>query len=427
MVNTADPPNPTAARRVLLIAFHYPPASESSGIQRTLKFSQYLPDYGWTPAVLSAHPRVYARVSDEQLAEVPAGMPVLRAFALDTARHLAIAGRYPRALALPDRHVSWVLGGVVQGLALIRRFRPDALWSTYPIASAQLIGATLARLSGLPWVADLRDSMTEDAYPHDPVQRASFLKLERRVVTQAARVVFTTPGARAMYAARYPGVPAARWAVIENGYDEENFARARGRAAPPRHDRARVRLVHSGVLYPSERDPRPFFDALAALKARGVVDAQRLRVVLRYTGHDELHRAEIGRRGLDDLVELAPPVPYEAALAEQLAADGLLLFQAANCNHQIPAKLYEYLRAGRPILALTDAAGDTAGTLRDAGIDSIVAIDDAAAIEAGLASFLDRIEDGSAARIDPAQAGRHGRHARTGELAALLDALVGRR
>ena len=57
------------------------------------------------------------------------------------------------------------------------------------------------------------------------------------------------------------------------------------------------------------------------------------------------------------------------ALAEQLAADGLLLFQAANCNHQIPAKLYEYLRAGRPILALTDAAGNTAATLRGAPLN----------------------------------------------------------
>ena len=426
MVNPMRSPG-AGGRRVLLIAFHYPPASESSGIQRTLKFSQYLPEHGWTPAVLSAHPRVYDRVSSEQLAEVPAGMPVLRAFALDTARHLSIAGRYPRALALPDRHVSWALGGIVQGMALIRRFRPDVLWSTYPIASAQLIGATLARLTGLPWVADLRDSMTEDEYPRDPVQRASFLKLEKRVVTHAARVVFTTPGARAMYAARYPEVPPERWTVIENGFDEENFTRAAGREPPPRSDRARVRLVHSGVLYPSERDPRPFFDALAALKARGVVDAERLCVVLRYTGHDALHRSEIERRGIQDLIELAPPVPYEAALAEQLAADGLLLFQAANCNHQIPAKLYEYLRAGRPILALTDAAGDTAATLRAAGIDSIVALDDAAAIEAALATFLDRIEDGSAVRIGRPQAERHGRRARTGELAALLDAIVASR
>ena len=63
-----------------------------------------------------------------------------------------------------------------------------------------------------------------------------------------------------------------------------------------------------------------------------------------------------------------------------LRADGLLVMQASNCNEQIPAKMYEYLRARRPILGLTDAAGDTAGVLRSAGVDKIAALDSPDAI-----------------------------------------------
>jgi hypothetical protein len=181
-------------------------------------------------------------------------------------------------------------------------------------------------------------------------------------------------------------------------------------------------LVHSGILYPSERDPRPFFDALAELKRTGAVDAKSLRIVLRATGNDEVHAPEIRKRGIEDLVALEPQIPYRDALREMLLADGLLLFQASNCNHQVPAKVYEYFRARRPILALTDAKGDTASVLRDAGIDAIVSLDDAAAIAQGLTTFLAQARGGTAPRVPAGEVQRHSRRGRTLELAALLAA-----
>src|SRR5215510_13823207 len=96
--------------KILMIAFHYPPLRGSSGIQRTLKFSRYLPDYGWQPIILTAKPQAYPQVGEDQLHEIPESVPVIRAFALDTARHLSFRGYYLRRMALPDRWVSWWLG-----------------------------------------------------------------------------------------------------------------------------------------------------------------------------------------------------------------------------------------------------------------------------------------------------------------------------
>lgn len=409
-------------KRALLIAFHFPPLKVSSGLQRTLKFARYLSDYGWRPAVLSAHPRAFQAVSAEQLGELPADLEIYRGFALDARRHFSFGGRYSRLLAVPDRWSAWWLGGVVTGLRMIRRLRPQVLWSTYPIATAHLIGLTLHRLTGLPWVADFRDPMTDDDYPPEPLQWRAHRWIERQTVRHCATAVFTTGGARAIYLARYGELaPEERAVVIANGYDEENFARAVAVSRPPAGVHA-LTLLHSGVLYPRERDPRPFFEALALLNQRGVIRAGELRVVLRATGHDEQHRCAIDAAGVAEFVVLAPPIAYEQALREMLEADALLLFQAANCNQQIPAKLYEYFRAGRPVFALTDAAGDTAAALREAGIDTIVPLDNASAIAAGLTRFLERLAQDQAPCANSAVVGRYSRYALTGELAALLDA-----
>lgn len=407
--------------RVLLVAYHYPPCTGSSGIQRTLTFSRYLPELGWDPVVLSAHPRAYETTASDQLKDIPAGVPVHRAFALDTKRHLSIRGRYPGFLALPDRWATWALGAIPLGRRLVRRYRPAAIWSTYPIATAHRIGHALSRRTGLPWIADFRDSMTEEGYPSDPRQWKAFREIERCAMEHAARVVFTTPGAVRMYQERYPATPREKFVVLPNGYDEAPFAEAE-QGLDVGGLRGPMTLVHSGILYPSERDPRPFFDALAELKRREAVDAARLRVVLRATGHDATHRAEIEKRGIGDVVKLEPQVPYREALKEMLRADGLLLFQASNCNHQVPAKVYEYFRARRPILALTDARGDTAAVLRDAGAGTVVPLDDAAAIAKGLEGFLAQVRAGTARLV--ADVERHSRRGRTAELVGVLAAVA---
>jgi glycosyltransferase involved in cell wall biosynthesis len=367
-----------------MVAFHFPPQSGSSGVQRALRFAQELPLLGWDVVVLTASPRSYESCSPDLIADVPPSVRVIRAPAWDAARHFAVARRYPSFLARPDRWVTWWPGAVVAGLGAVRRHRPVILWSTYPVATAHMIAGTLARLCRLPWVADFRDPMSQPAYPPDARIRHRLALLERRTVERARRCTFTTPGAVEAYRERYPG-QCERMALIENGYDEGSFGGLA--AAGPLHA-GRLTLLHSGVVYASERDPSQLIRALASLREQ-VPGAYR-RLLIRFRGAaDEGRVQELARRWqVEDAIECLPAFGYRDSLGEMLSADGLLLLQASNCNAQIPAKFYEYLRARRPILALTDPRGDTSRSMHSAGLDTVAPLDDAGAIAALLRRFV---------------------------------------
>ncbi|PYV87776.1 MAG: glycosyltransferase [Acidobacteria bacterium] len=401
-----------------MIAFHYPPFAGGSGIQRALKFSRYLPDHGWQPVILTATPRAYPQVDNGQIHSAPVNVPIRRAFALDTARHLSIGNSYLRWMALPDRWVSWWPGAVFAGLHVIRKYRPQVIWSTYPIATAHLIGLTLHRLTGIRWIVDFRDPMTDTdpltgvEYPLDPAIRRVNGWIERLTVKRCIRATFTTAGTLSMYADRYPEIPQSRWAMIENGYDEEEFIAAEGV------------LVHSGLLYPDARDPIAFFTALAELRRAGRISPINLKIILRASGNEDYYGQRIRENGINDIVFLETSLPYRDALVEMMNADGLLIFQAANCNSQIPAKLYEYLRAHRPIFALTDRSGDTACVLRAQGIDTMAPLDSEEQIAQGLLSFLLRVREGRAPIASYEQVRNYSRNSRTQDLARLLDSSV---
>jgi glycosyltransferase involved in cell wall biosynthesis len=409
-------------KRILMIAYHFPPLAGSSGIQRTLRFVQHLPEFGWEPIVLTTRPFAYERTSDDLLADIPAGTIVSRAFALDTARHLSIAKRYPGFLARPDRWMSWKFDGIRRGLKLIRQYRPQVIWSTYPIATAHIIGAELQKRTRLPWVADFRDPMAQEGYPADPITWQYFKRIEMTAMQNASVALFTTPGAARIYRERYPEAK-ARIEVLENGYDEETFAKAEAEL----HDRAplnpgHLTLLHSGIVYPTERDPTALFQALAQLRHSHHDLAMKLKLRFRAAAHDDLLRALAREFGVMENIEIFPAIPYREALAEMLRADGLLLLQAANCNDQIPAKLYEYLRAKRPIIALTPFEGDTGLTLRHAGISTIAPLDDACAIAELLTNFAHNPNSGSIAEDNAITSASRSR--RSAEFANLLARVI---
>jgi glycosyltransferase involved in cell wall biosynthesis len=408
--------------KVLMVAFHYPPFQGGSGVHRTLKFSQYLPGFGWQPIIISANSRAYPKIGTEELKDIPSDLIVERPFALDTAKHLSICGRYSRLLALPDQWATWWLDAVRIGLKLIHRHQPKFIWSTYPIATAHLIGLTLHRLTDLPWIADFRDSMTEENYPRDRWSRQTYLWIERRAARYASRLIFTAESTRRMYLERYPDLSSSRCVLISNGFDEEDFAGIGiGRW---NRQKQTIRLVHAGLIYTDDRDPRAFFRALSRLKKDGLINATALAIDLRASGSEAYYADLLRQLGIDDVVRLLPALSHRQALQDCAESDGFLLFQAASCNHQIPAKVYEYLRLGKPILALTPPEGDTGRLLLQVGGSTVIDLADEERIYQTIPSFIDALRAGRHAVPDEDQVFRFSRKYQSMQLAACLSELA---
>lgn len=414
----------TAPRNVLMVAYHYPPEGSSSGVLRTLQFTRHLPALGWNPQVLTLRRSVYP-VRDETLeAAVPRAVTIHRVRGWDTSRHLAIHGRYLEWMAVPDPFVTWLPFGIARGLRVVRNEHMGAIFSTSPKPTAHLIAAALKARTGLPWVADFRDPWIDPGYHPRPgtVRLRVESRLEAHVVTRADRITVTTPELRDDLMRRYPDLPPSKFVVIYNGYDESDFdALGSLRAAP------RFEVLHAGLVTPGYRDPVPFLRAVAGLIAAG--DLMRAEIDVVFLGAGEYvesaaFRAIVRDLGLDDVVKVQARIPHRETLRRLQRAAVLLLLQGTDTQSQIPAKAFEYLPVGRPILALA-IPGATTRLLDELGAGVVADPSSAEAIAPALRSVYRDWKSAPDRIVRVPGVARFSRAALTTELAAVLDDLVG--
>ena len=270
-----------------------------------------------------------------------------------------------------------------------------------------------------------KDPVTGEEFPSEPTVRRANRWVERFTLSNCAKAVFTTHGAVEMCLSQNPTVPHHRLQIIPNGYDEEGFQEAEARRSSTVRNGGPTVLLHSGVMYQHARNPRLFFEVLADLRLAGTVSPSNLKVILRASGNEGVYRTYLRELKLEEIVTLGDAISYADALSEMLNVDGLLVFQASNCNCQIPAKIYEYIRAKRPILALTDPNGDTAHLLKKEGIDTIGMLDSKEDTARALLDFLAKVRAGKAPIASDRSIERHSRRVHAGEVAQLLNA-VGR-
>lgn len=376
---------------ILYVAYHYPPILGSSGVHRTVAISRYLAEQNWNTTILTASIKAYDNWSKEQFSFIPNEVKVIRAFARNTANSFSFRGKYLSWMALPDNWQSWIIGGVLSGLKHIVKNKPNIIVSTYPIASAHIIAYILHKMTGIPWVADLRDPMAQEGYPSNIVKKKVFHWIEKKIVKHCAKVIVTTKGAKALYQKRFFDHSAQLWKVIPNGFDAKMFE---GLEIPNRDiNDKKIVLLHSGLIYPSERDPQCLFNAIAQLHEQGVITSENFELKLRATGHDHLFLPQLTQLGINKLVTLHPSIDFKDALKEMHAVDGLLLLQAENCNYQIPAKAYEYIKVQKPILALTPEEGDTGQLLVETRLATIAPLDDTSQIIKALNTFLEVVSE----------------------------------
>jgi glycosyltransferase involved in cell wall biosynthesis len=414
--------------KVLLVTMYFPPAG-GGGVQRPLKLATHLPALGIETHVLAPDdPKWLHR--DEEL------RPPTQAF-VHRARYLGPKARLPseelrglggldralaqarltgRRLLLPDASVTWAPTAVPAAVRIVRSEGIDAVITTSPPLSLNLIGAAVKRLTGVTWVADQRDSVLQNAdrrFERKAVQ-AKEKALERvvRLVARRADAVVTVSEAIAEEIRAFD--PAGPVRVIPNGCDFDDFAGLEYRPGE------RFRITHTGSFL-GKRNPRAFLSALAST---GLDD-----VVARFVGDfRSVDREWVKELGLDDRLELLDYQPHRRALELQRDSEAnlLLLPDAAGRGKVVPSgKIFEYLAAERPILAAVPTGGAAAKLVRETGAGVVVAPDDEKGIRDALLGLHTRWRAGQLrdGYLDEEQRRRLSRKARVEELAELLWSL----
>ncbi len=422
-------------RRVLVVAYYFPPMG-LSGVQRVAKFVKYLPDYGWLPTVLTVEPHGYFAYDPPLWEElVRAGVEVRRTTSFDPTRlfgkkqTVALPDETTRRrlsglsqwLFVPDNKIGWYGPAVRAGRQVLRVERYHAVFSSAPPYTAHLVAKSLSRAARLPLVTDFRDDWLGNprhTYP-TPLHRRLHARLEREVLRASDRVVAINRHIAEGLRRRHPGVlPDDAVHVIPQGFDPEDFL-----VPPAPRPQGKMRLLYAGVFYDAQK-PDFFLRGLHEFitrrpEARAMVEA--LFVGLLPAAAVEL----VEDLGMADLVTGAGYLPHRETVAHLRAADVLWMTigDRPGAEGISTGKLFEYLGAGKPILALIPD-GMAREALEPCGAATIVPPADVPAISRALETLFDRWRMGALPRPDPAYVEGFDRRILAGALAASLNACV---
>ena len=421
-------------RRLLAISYFFPPLA-GGGVHRVLSFARHLPARGWDVTVVCAgeddywvrDPSLLARVPAEtEVIRVPGGSALASWLRLGGGKGRRRGGTFAglRRLSdwwlLPDSYAGWAHRAREAAARRLAGGGVDALLTTSPPDSVHLAGPDLARRFRVPWVADFRDPSIALRVREPPTawHRARHEAMERRVLGGADLVLAASRTHRDEIAA----AGAARRAEhLPNGFEPDPPAAPAG--ADPDH----FRLAFTGTLSLME-DAGTLLEAVHDVLARHGEARRRLRADLAGP-YDLDYEDRALALGLKGIVRFAGPVSHDESRALQRAADALLLWKPRGAGYRtmVPGKLYEYLDAGRPVIAMLPERDEAADLVRRAGGVVLPPGD-----RAGLARELETRymawkERGRAPDGRPAWLDEHARPNLAGRLAGLLDGLTGGR
>jgi glycosyltransferase involved in cell wall biosynthesis len=400
----ARPSERRTNRSVLMIDYLFPPIG-GAGVRRTLGLVRHLADFGWSPTVLTVRQGDFHQYDFDLLGMIPATVEVRRTASLEPFRFARrILGRNvdprnnldrhgrssgvpwngPRLirdvadlLLFPDRRIGW-LPFAVAGALKSRRVQPfDAIYSTSTSVTSHLAALLLKKMLGLPWVADFQDPWVDTEFRSPGFRRTIAEHIERLILHTADRVTFASEPVRAALQRRY-ALPSDKLMTVLLGFDPDAFE-----GIEP-VTRAKFTVTHFGSFC-FGRSPVSFLRALAeCLHER---PGLRGEIEVLFFGSFESKplgetEALLSQFGLTDVVHLGGLIPYHLGLRYLVGSDVLLLiaFPGDDGQNLVPTKLFDYLGAGRPMLALLPD-GQAADVVRQARAGDVVGPDDVGAIK----------------------------------------------
>jgi glycosyltransferase involved in cell wall biosynthesis len=400
------------AVRHLLVVSHFFPPMGGGGVQRVTKLVKYLEPQGWRVTVVAGRPEDYWMQDPALLADLPESCRVLRVAAptgLGVLRRVGRRGggssrRSSRLFAglrrlsawtlVPDSYVGWRAAALRAAREVLATDPPAAVLSTSPPETNHLVARALHREAHLPWLADFRDPwFALHLYPAPtPWHRARHARLERAVLHDADSVTTTTAWLADLLRGR--GRPGLGVALVRNGFDPADFDTA---PRPARDPRSPLRLVHTGMLTLT-RSAEGLLRGLRRLHELRPELGDALEIEL-VGARESRNDALVAALGLGSCVRLRDYVSHPEAVAAMRDADVLVLIKHVEPRFRglVPGKLYEYMGAGRPLLALVPES-EAADLVRDLAWGEVAPPDDPEAIAAALARLAERHRAGTLAQ-----------------------------
>jgi glycosyltransferase involved in cell wall biosynthesis len=414
-------------RRVLMLSYYFPPLGGIASL-RALGYARHLPGFGWEPTVVTPRNGAYHR--DPSLAFDEAR--VIRTGSLELSRlgKRAIGSRSgdtrsaaaPAGLAgardwvrrwvyRPDSKIGWYPFALQAARAHLRSQRGDVLFSSaYPV-TAHLVARRLHREFGVPWVAEFRDAWTDLEHYDSPRRKRLDEATQRSIVSEANAIVTVSP----RWAGLFSGHGARRVCLLTNGFEPLDF----GTATPA----PAVTAAFLGTYFPGRQDLKTTFRAFASLLREGRLPEVRLLFI----GEAQAEVAALAAEtGLEGRVEVTGFISHQESLRRLSGAAILLLpgpgstddGDAAQQGH-IPAKVFEYLGAGRPILCVGHTESDVARLLRPLPGACVVAPGDVEGARSAILALMNEVAPQRGDLLAP-----YTRRALTGRLAELFDEVL---
>lgn len=432
-------------KKALIITYYWPP-SGGPGVQRWLKFIKYLPQQGFEPTVLTVDDRqAYYPLRDEKLAsEIPPDVRVIRTPTFEPfglygqitgKRHLPKPGfageekpgliqsiiRFIRGnFFIPDPRKGWNRHLIKTALQLCRQESFAVIITSSPPHSTQLAGLKLKRLTGLPWIADLRDPWT-DIYYYQEFRHLPFVKkrdkqMERRVLEQADAVIVVSRSIKNLFLSKSPRITPEKIHIIPNGFDPSDFT------PQPRPDSGRMMITYTGTMA-ANYNTDGFVEALETL----VRNNPDIRLHINFIGKiSPAITRKMEQHALDGYFEFTDYLPHHEVLHHTRAANILLLVvpDVAHNEGILTGKLFEYLATGSTILGIGPPAGDAGDIIRETNQGTMFHYSDVGGMTAFLTDCYRRWETGDMLRRDNSRAQAYSRPQLTKTLATLMHRLA---
>ncbi len=447
----------TKPKKVLMIAYTFPPFSSVGGSIRMVKFTKYLPALGWLPVVLTIddtkeYDTHRKEGSEALLREIPPEVKIFRTGAGEPSTAILEKGRAARRknpllaflvnflrwvrswtrkyLLLPDEHITWLPFALRSGRQVIQQEGIDLIFATCPAHSVSLIGAALKSVTGKSLVLDFRDDWIDT--PRFQSRPWSSRKIERILekwaVKTADRVILVTEWSRDEFIKRYPRQPKEKFVYIPNGCDLEDFQFLKSDQPKEDHQTRQFTIVHAGLLSVADewkRSPEGFFQALSLIKKSYPDLAAQLTVA--FTGYlPELYKEMVQSMGLIDMVKEVGHLPKQEFIRSMKAADLLLAINYEGWSTLVPGKIYEYWAVGGPPILLLSCSGAAANFVEQHGLGLTAGPSDTAGIQQAILEVYRQGKTVAPWRLNTAGVEAYDRQAIAAKLAQVLSGLCDR-